>query len=158
MSSHTDLNLTNIMVDDDATITAILDWESAGFYPWWVEFWRTSQVGDDFWGSHTELCRMIEDDFHPGYSKEMRVEVFRPLFALQDAWNAAPRAHDQRNVWARPPFCQCSPYGGRFIERHMGNLPDNGHRMLEKDEEERILEVEQGYLDKFLGDLKLPKE
>jgi hypothetical protein len=34
---HTDLGPTNILISDDgSTVTAILDWESAGFYP---KFW-----------------------------------------------------------------------------------------------------------------------
>lgn len=33
---HADLSPTNILISDNGTITAILDWESAGFYP---KFW-----------------------------------------------------------------------------------------------------------------------
>jgi hypothetical protein len=41
--SHGDLNLGNILVKED-TITAIIDWEYAGYYPWWVERWRHEQL------------------------------------------------------------------------------------------------------------------
>lgn len=34
--SHLDLNMTNIIVKDDK-IEAIIDWEMAGYYPWWAE-------------------------------------------------------------------------------------------------------------------------
>lgn len=41
--THGDLNLGNIIVDPDAgKILAIIDWELAGYYPWWVERWAAA--------------------------------------------------------------------------------------------------------------------
>ncbi|KAH6672002.1 hypothetical protein B0J14DRAFT_618383 [Halenospora varia] len=36
--THADLNLSNIIVKD-GQIEAIIDWEMAGYYPWWAERW-----------------------------------------------------------------------------------------------------------------------
>lgn len=44
--THGDLNLSNIMVKD-GKITAIIDWEHAGFYPWWAERWLIERWGGE---------------------------------------------------------------------------------------------------------------
>jgi aminoglycoside phosphotransferase (APT) family kinase protein len=50
--THGDLTLGNIIVKDDK-ITTIIDWEHAGYYPWWAERWINGHYALD--GSHTLL-------------------------------------------------------------------------------------------------------
>ncbi|EHK98208.1 hypothetical protein M7I_5973 [Glarea lozoyensis 74030] len=55
--THGDLTFGNIMVkEDDLTITAIIDWEYAGYYPWWAERWLCLKQNRD--GSH-ELTESV---------------------------------------------------------------------------------------------------
>jgi hypothetical protein len=134
--THANLTLSNIWVDSNARITAILDWESAGFYPWWVEHKMATLLSDSdshpirqFWGH-------IEQDLCPGYVKEdFRNDVIRPLVALRDAYHACPVMHDSENHWTRTPFCKCKPYTGCFRERDLGYPNGIGHRILEEHEE-----------------------
>ena len=87
---------------------------------------------------------MIDEDLYSGYSKEkLRKEVWKPVLAAKEAWKACPKTHDEKNVWSRPPFYECQPYAGVFTERHLGILRDNGHKMIHKDEEERIQKAQR---------------
>jgi hypothetical protein len=61
--SHGDLNPTNIFVKD-GKIEAIIDWEFAGYYPWWYERFR-------LWGQDYRFSPYLEklwEDIHPEMS------------------------------------------------------------------------------------------
>ena len=76
--THADLCPQNILVDDAGRITAILDWESAGWYP---EYWEYTQM-------HFATPKGMEDwltavgDVMDKYDREMAAEaVMRRRFA-----------------------------------------------------------------------------
>jgi len=61
-------------------------------------------------------------------------EASSKIWALRKVWNAAifRIGHkDQRNRWAKAPFCECNPYTGHFAWKHIGNRPT--HEIKEKD-------------------------
>lgn len=66
-ATHGDLYIGNIMVDPRrSTVTAIIDWESAGFWPIWFQFARMSfgcTPADEEW---KKMLRRIQEDHIPG--------------------------------------------------------------------------------------------
>ncbi|KAH6694969.1 hypothetical protein BKA61DRAFT_584088 [Leptodontidium sp. MPI-SDFR-AT-0119] len=123
--THSDLNLTNIIVKDDQ-IEAIIDWEFAGYYPWWVErymCWKgmTNQTNDLFTPIWNEIG-MSDDSFAN--------EVWGPVEAVNSAWhqgNTYPHIEhpDSGKAWLRPGFCECQPYTGKFNWDLIGGKVDH---------------------------------
>lgn len=106
--SHADLNLANIIVKDDK-IEAIIDWEMAGYYPWWAERWLapSDELFDPLW---TDVCPEMDDDT---FSERVRQKVA----PVVEAWEAAEFGIEHPNrftTWKRPGFCECKPYAGQF--------------------------------------------
>lgn len=133
--THTDLNFSNIWVYSDAKITAILDWETAGFYPWWAELFFFRHLPDDC-GMVRDLFAMIRHDLCSGYDEDNYYnDIVRPLVRLSDTYRECPTAHDAQNWWIRTPFCKCKPIAGAFHEISLGYPNGTGHRILEKYEE-----------------------
>lgn len=65
--THADFSSRNILVDDDCQVTAVVDWEFAGWYPeWWEYFtaYSSFQKGKD-WSNY--LCDII---LPPRYDRE----------------------------------------------------------------------------------------
>ncbi|KAJ5587983.1 uncharacterized protein N7459_003748 [Penicillium hispanicum] len=64
--THADFSSRNILVDENCQVTAVLDWEFAGWYPEWWEYFTTYvnfQRGKD-WGDY--LCSILP----PQYERE----------------------------------------------------------------------------------------
>jgi hypothetical protein len=108
--THSDLNMGNIMVDD-GRILAIIDWEGAGYYPWWVERWASYFRAVS--SNADELFDMVWAELDPEVSRpEFADKVFRPVYKATYAYNWAPTEHTQsHDVWLRPR-CECKPIGG----------------------------------------------
>ncbi|TVY35264.1 hypothetical protein LOCC1_G008110 [Lachnellula occidentalis] len=69
--THGDFNLTNIIVNaKENKIEAIIDWEMAGYFPWWAERWMSIVFGSD---QLDELFFPLWPDVCP----EMDAETFR---------------------------------------------------------------------------------
>jgi hypothetical protein len=117
--THGDLHFANIMYHE-GKITAIIDWETAGYYPWWAERWITrlraysvaeDDVLDTVWAE-------LDKDY--GEQKFLR-EICKPVAAAVSAWNRADLSHTEDfDFWFRPPFCECKPYGGLIRKKVWG--------------------------------------
>jgi hypothetical protein len=103
-------------------ITGIIDWEWAGFYPWWAERYLAHKVLDD---RFDEIFDVIVDDLCPGYDTETFVQkASGPVSDASEVFEDCPRLHiTTANRWFRQPFCRCKPYRGVIRERDMG-IPD----------------------------------
>jgi len=124
--THGDLHGYNIMVSDDNEekkfkVSAIIDWELAGFYPWWVEALRHRSQDDS-----CEILGKDTDIFHPGYDPKDLRDILKPVLEVQAAWHNggyhgfSKHGLDCANVWYRKPFCACKPYDGEIQDRSMG--------------------------------------
>ncbi|CBX97088.1 hypothetical protein IAQ61_007969 [Plenodomus lingam] len=110
--SHCDLNLGNILVHD-GKVVAIIDWETAGYLPWWVEiftsYYRSLSHADD------ELFDMVWKEL--GLSIE---DLRKDIGAVISAYGRCPVEHTGRtHIWLRPPFCECKDKNsGGVIRAH----------------------------------------
>lgn len=77
--THSDLLPRNIMVEG-STITAIIDWELAGFYP---EFWEYCKMHDHF--PESEKWNHILSKVFPGVPLEQRAEEYAAVGILNSA-------------------------------------------------------------------------
>ena len=118
--THGDLNLSNIIVKDDK-IEAIIDWEMAGYYPWWVERWISR--GDLPGEFHRALWARVCPDMNNDQFDE---QVSTRVMPLIRAWRACVIEHpDSRSKWRRPGFCECKPYAGDFTLIGIGKQPEH---------------------------------
>lgn len=117
--THADLNMGNIIIDD-GKIIAIIDWELAGYYPWWVERWASYHraVSDN----GRELFHMVWAEVEPEIPLFDFVEkTYRPVTKAADAYSSAPVEHTHsHDVWLRPRWCECKPYAGRCTGNDWG--------------------------------------
>jgi hypothetical protein len=118
--THGDLNLSNIIVKDDK-IQAIIDWEVAGYMPWWAERWLSLLHGDPSTGSD-ELMNPIWAKIDAEVNEEtFQKYIIDTIAPVTQAWTMAVREHDGfHDRWLRPPFCECQPYGGWFKNDKIG--------------------------------------
>ncbi|KAH7417869.1 kinase-like domain-containing protein [Cadophora sp. MPI-SDFR-AT-0126] len=128
--SHGDLHPGNIMVKD-GKIEAILDWEWAGYYPWWYERYRNRMIADQIkdelfgpiWEGILELSGGRNDKEYKAY--------IRPMADVMILYQTARREHpNHEGRWRRPAFCKCKPYGGVIQKRDIGG--PTGHRVTGK--------------------------
>ncbi|KAH4033917.1 hypothetical protein HBI09_114460 [Parastagonospora nodorum] len=110
--THADLHFANIMVHD-GKIEAIFDWDTAGYYPWWVERFTTYQRSID--PDHSdELFDLVWAELDPDWSKEQfESKISTPIWETTDAWYRCETTHSEsHDVWFRPAWCECKPFGG----------------------------------------------
>lgn len=124
--THGDLNFTNIMVKD-GKIEAIIDWEYAGYMPWWAERWlsliggedATDELFDPLWADIG--LEMDEDTF--------QTEVIDKVAPVIGAWEECLYSvvdHPGSDTkWLRPGFCECKPFAGAFRWTDIGNQPEH---------------------------------
>jgi hypothetical protein len=116
--THGDLNLSNIIVHDDK-IEAILDWEMAGYYPWWVERYLSlfnyapaDELFEPMWAlleperSHA----MMQRDAYIGVGEVIGV------FGKCNVDHPGEKA-----CWLRPAFSACEAWAGNVRWRDCGN-------------------------------------
>lgn len=117
--THADLNFGNIIVKD-GRVTAIIDWELAGYYPWWVERWACRQRAKS-WEAN-ELFDLVWAELDLERSDDEFIEsVFKPVGAANAAYSDCPVSHSQsHDIWLRKPFCACKNVGGSVKSRHWG--------------------------------------
>ncbi|PVH72855.1 hypothetical protein DL98DRAFT_432406 [Cadophora sp. DSE1049] len=112
--THCDLNFTNIIVKDDK-IEAIIDWEYAGYMPWWVERYFTEVGGTD---QSDELFGPLWEEIG-GDHQTFIDHIFQPVRQVVStwkggSWNPNVTHPNKGNKWLRPGFCKCQPYAGSF--------------------------------------------
>lgn len=116
--THGYLNMSNIIVQDDK-ITAILDWEIAGYYPWWAERWlfiRTYSPGDELFDP---VWALLEPELT---HEKMRKDVYSAVGQVISAWQKCNVEHPGEDAsWLRPAFSKCEPYSGFIKWRDCGN-------------------------------------
>lgn len=126
--SHADLNLTNIIVKDNK-IEAIIDWEMAGYYPWWAEVFAAGLVAGDAEAEFFEGVNGVFAKVHPDLDRDSPAfkSVMNGLVPVIRAFKRTtiPAEHippDDAAVtgfW-RPPFCKCHPFGGLIKDLSLG--------------------------------------
>lgn len=120
--THCDFNFTNIFVNNDK-IEAIIDWEYGGYYPWWVERWFTlhtegaMDIFPDIWEELGDLSQ-----------RQFFEEVYKPVNQVVKTYHHGTLhlqgQHPKRDAaWLTPGFCECKPYGGRFLLNWLGDQP-----------------------------------
>ncbi|EXJ82330.1 hypothetical protein A1O3_06143 [Capronia epimyces CBS 606.96] len=130
--AHGDLNLTNIIVKD-GKIQGIIDWEMAGYYPWWMDRWVQGNLpgGPGSELDTDELFDPIWKELEPDLSREKFVElVHRPIEEATQAFSSCTKDHPYRNVpegliedcpmWLKDSFCECQPIQGHFKPQFWG--------------------------------------
>ncbi|KAF1918312.1 kinase-like domain-containing protein [Ampelomyces quisqualis] len=116
--THADLHFANIMVHD-GKIEAIIDWETAGYYPCWVErclsYQRSIEPDDS-----DEMFDLVWAELDQDMSREQFHQICKPVWAVQKAWNACNTTHTELNdAWFRPAWCECKPLGGIIMRREV---------------------------------------
>ncbi|TVY73234.1 hypothetical protein LSUE1_G006578 [Lachnellula suecica] len=123
--THGDLHYGNIFVSNDNPekkfkVSAIIDWELAGFFPWWVEGYR---------GQLNKRCREIlgtDRIYYPGHTSKDFDDTTIPVEDVQKAWYAAGNhgmsmhGSGHANIWYRPPFCACQPFAHEIRDSALG--------------------------------------
>jgi hypothetical protein len=123
--THGDLHTDNIFISDENEekkfkISAIIDWELAGFFPWWAEAFRTA-LPDVF-----QILGSDSDIYHPGYKTKDWDKVYQAVSPVIDLWDSGGNhtisihKPDQANCWYRPPFCACRPYAQEYRDNDLG--------------------------------------
>lgn len=117
--THADLNMGNIMVHD-GKILAIIDWELAGYYPWWVERFTCYQRALS--GNADELFELVWAELDPEHSDEdFGAKVDYAVAEAASLYSCAPIEHTHsHDMWVRPRWCECKPYGGAIIAKDWG--------------------------------------
>ncbi|KAL6248076.1 hypothetical protein RBB50_005424 [Rhinocladiella similis] len=119
--THADLNLSNIIVKDDK-IEAIIDWEMAGFYPWWAEKYRIMLTG----GATEMFFKGVWDRVHPNLkedywaSKVYGWKLWKAMSSRHEGHHEPvdPDAHS--GGYLRGPFCKCHPDMGYISPKATG--------------------------------------
>lgn len=117
--THADLNMGNIIVHD-GKILAIINWELAGYYPWWVERWGSYQRALSM--NANELFQMVWAELNPELPHPEFIEkIYRPVQKAISAFSFAPIEHTHsHDVWLRPRWCECKPYAGICAGKDLG--------------------------------------
>lgn len=115
--SHTDLNFGNIMVHD-GQIEAIIDWDGVGYYPWWVERWGSYMRGKNgdpivpFWDR-------VWGHIFPDQSADQLEDYMNGFYDVKEMIRQ-PDHTEEYDLWLRPPWCECKPYGGTIMKKCVG--------------------------------------
>tara|TARA_R110002060_G_scaffold55305_3_gene65820 strand:+ start:1559 stop:2260 length:702 start_codon:yes stop_codon:yes gene_type:complete len=128
--SHGDFHAGNIMVKD-GKIEAIIDWELAGYYPWWFEYHRNrivaDRVKDELFNPIWDSCR----DLIGGMSMDEFSAHMVPIAEVKNLYRLCQTEHPNHDgYWRRPAFCECKPFGGSIKLRNLGE--PTGHRLVSK--------------------------
>jgi hypothetical protein len=116
--THGDLNLSNIIVHNDK-IEAILDWEMAGYYPWWAErylsLFNKAPSNDLF----EPVWALLEPERnHAKMQQEVCFGVGKVITVFGKCNVDHPGEHD---CWLRPAFSACEASAGTVLWSDCGN-------------------------------------
>jgi len=124
--THGDLNPWNIFISNaneekNFRISAIIDWELAGFFPWWFETSCAGLPVDSF-----EVLGEDSDILHLGYNIKEWQELWRTVSPVLEAWQRggdhtmSKHTTDRANRWFGLPFCACKPYSQEHMDTELG--------------------------------------
>jgi hypothetical protein len=122
----------------DGKIEAIIDWEYAGYMPWWAERWlsliggqdATDELFDPLWA---EIGLEIDEDT---FQTEVIEKVAPVIRAWRECGYESVDHPKEATTWLRPGFCQCKPFAGSFKGWHIGNQPE--HKLKESGSVKRL--------------------
>ncbi|TEY36316.1 hypothetical protein BOTCAL_0559g00030 [Botryotinia calthae] len=131
--THGDLNNSNIFGSNDNAeqkwkITAIIDWETAGYFPWWVELVRAFEL---LRRPKEEADMPIEERQSgfcpPEFNKKDWQSMLDAIRTVADLWfekghvgNCSHGNGGGANNWYTKEFCECHKIRKQFIEYDMG--------------------------------------
>ncbi|KAF5871649.1 uncharacterized protein Bfra_008672 [Botrytis fragariae] len=135
--THGDLHDGNIYGSNDNAdqkwkVTAIIDWETAGYYPWWVELLREPRLLS---GPGTSEEKMLEF-CPPTFKKEdwapmlKAIERVRKLYEAGGGDGHSIHGKGGANRWYSKEFCECHKVRKTFLEWNMG-WPQEHHDVFE---------------------------
>ncbi|KAM0139665.1 hypothetical protein ACHAO1_002724 [Botrytis cinerea] len=133
--THGDLNDTNLYASNDNAdqkwrITAILDWETAGYFPWWVELLRNSRL---LYGPPEE---QLSGFCPPTFNKEDWDPMMKAINAVRKLWqnggHVGRSSHGKGcyNRWYSEEFCGCHKIRRHYLEWDMG-WPQDHHDIFD---------------------------
>ncbi|TGO66893.1 hypothetical protein BOTNAR_0052g00290 [Botryotinia narcissicola] len=135
--THGDLHDGNIYCSNDNAdqkwkVTAIIDWETAGYYPWWVELARNPRL---LRGSGTIEERV--SGFSPlTFNTEHWKPMMKALDGICQLWSDGAyidrSSHGKGRVtrWFSKDFCDCHKVKRTFLEIDMG-WPQEHHDVFD---------------------------
>ncbi|KAI9659582.1 MAG: hypothetical protein M1821_001841 [Bathelium mastoideum] len=126
--THGDIHMRNIIVRG-FKIEAILDWEMAGFYPAWAEYWLMANNHAD---TDIGLFELLNEDGCLGFTpRDISEKVYHGLKAVIDVYMSCKTYHPgEENAWYKPRWCKCKDYGGAIRMRQIGRMPE--HQILDE--------------------------
>jgi hypothetical protein len=148
--AHGDLNPRNIFISDanqekKFKVSAIIDWELAGFFPCWVE--------NSCAGLPADLYEVLDEDsgiLYPGYNIKDWQELWETVSPVTKAWKRggnhtfSKHKTDRANRWYRPPFCACKPYSQEYMDNELG-WEEEHLDLFDVDSTDEEDEEEEGY-------------
>lgn len=137
--SHGDLHMGNIIVND-GKIVANIDWELAGYYPWWVE--RNLSYRRAIGEQPHELFNMVWAGVDPQWApEEFGTQIARYPNTVRHYYERAPIQHTHsHDAWQRPRWCECKPYGGQSKGFHCEAFGAQSEHRLEPDKPHKTFE------------------
>ncbi|THV45816.1 hypothetical protein BGAL_0448g00110 [Botrytis galanthina] len=129
--THGDLNYSNLFGSNDNAdqkwkVTAIIDWESAGYFPWWVEIVRCPILLSGPGTKEENILGFCPPTFN---TKDWE-PMMKAIKSVADLWKSGGIVGRSRhgegggaNSWYGKDFCECHKIKRRFMERHIWGWP-----------------------------------
>jgi hypothetical protein len=110
--THGDLNFSNIIVKD-GKIQGIIDWERAGYYPWWMERRASYMIPSN---DANELFDPIWEELMPELDCKKWAELIEDkMFPAERAFGHCSHTHPgDVTCWWKPSFCESRDIQGDF--------------------------------------------
>ncbi|KAF7902596.1 hypothetical protein EAF00_002499 [Botryotinia globosa] len=125
--THGDLSGANLFASNDNAdqkwkITAIIDWETAGYFPWWVELARNPFL----LGGPGTTEENILGFCPPTFNKEDWEPMMKAIKSVSTLWSSggtvgrSSHGKGGANKWYSKEFCECHKSKKQFLEWDMG--------------------------------------
>ncbi|KAF7865312.1 hypothetical protein EAF04_006289 [Stromatinia cepivora] len=123
--THGDLNWANIFVSNENAerkwkITALIDWETAGYFPWWVELLDDPGLVGEEQKALSEYCP-------PTFEKKDWKPMVKAIKDVEKAWSSggnhgmSKHGMGAANRWfGGKVFCECHKIRQSFVEWDLG--------------------------------------
>ncbi|CAD6444135.1 06518d5b-dcff-4606-a949-3939cd54e71a [Sclerotinia trifoliorum] len=123
--THGDFNGSNLFASNDNAerkwkVTAVIDWETASYLPWWVGL-------HDIFGLSVREHAELWECFPPGFTLDDWEALVKTIREIKKLWigggyhgQSKHGLADGANHWFGPDFCECRKIRQHFLEWHMG--------------------------------------